>query len=184
VTALALFYIAGAVATVGALVLLDRQRRRFLGGVRQNPRVHHSTRGATGTQASAAGAAVRRSVVPVEPAMPADLPTDADEAMVYIDASGRCTFSNASARDLFNCKGGDVILSDALQGGHEELHALLEVLKREGVVAQHPTALAAPWHTPLEISGLALRDQNGGAWRAALFIHRRTTPDLLRGALP
>jgi PAS domain-containing protein len=187
VTGLSVLYVAGVVATVGALLLLDRQRRRFLAASRQQrvqPEEHFLPSPATAPPASDATEPPIGSGAASELTPPVSLPADTNEAMVYIDATGRCTFPNEAARDLFHWKSGELVLSDILAGGREEFHELLDILKREGVVAQHVTALADPSGTPLEISGLALRDQNGNAWRAALFIHRRTTPHLLRGALP
>ncbi len=186
-TGLSALYIAGAVVTAGALLLLDRQRRRFLAASQQEPTLPDDqllTSPVTAPQASSAIEPVLGSAAAPEPTSAVSLAPETNEAMVYIDATGRCTFPNEAARELFNWKSGELVLSDVLAGGREEFHEVLEILKREGVLAQHVTALADTSRAPLEISGLALRDQNGNAWRAALFIHRRTTPHLLRDALP
>ena len=56
-----------------------------------------------------------------------------------------------------------------------ESAALLDRLSRHRVVESHPTALAGA-NTPVEISGVALRDRDDNVWGAALMIRRRTAP--------
>lgn len=94
------------------------------------------------------------------------------EAVVYVDASGECTFGNQAARDLLHWSAGNLALRDVLAGGRGESDALMESLVRRGLVEQHPSILAGPSRAPLEISAVAVRDRDDNLWGAALFIRR------------
>ncbi len=102
------------------------------------------------------------------PAAPGPPP---NEGIVYIDATGHCTFANRAARELLHWRTGELLLRDVLVGGTQESAALLEELAQHGSVESHATALAGASPEPLELSGVALKDRDDNLWGAALSIH-------------
>ena len=102
----------------------------------------------------------------------APVATDNDEAVVYVDATGECTFANQAARELLHWTAGQLALRDVLAGGRGESEALMESLARRGLVEQHPSTLAGPTRAALEINAVAVRDRDDNLWGAALFIRR------------
>jgi PAS domain-containing protein len=99
-------------------------------------------------------------------------PGSPQDGIVYIDADGRCTFINQAARTLLQWDDRNLALSDVLAGGAAESAELVEALKRQGLVEQHRTSLAAAASIPLELSAVALRDRDDNLWGAAVFIHK------------
>jgi PAS domain-containing protein len=98
-----------------------------------------------------------------------------EEAVVYVDAQGQCTFANRAARELLRWEGGNLALRDVLAGGSPESDALLASLARRGLIEEHRSALAGPTRAPLDISAVAVRDRDDNLWGAALFIRRRVS---------
>lgn len=183
--------VAAAIAVGVELVTLQRQRRLLL---HDRPRRRFFVRSVQGSAQLAAlsppGPTTQPSATPTtEPA--AATPHNGgngsrrtqprsshpQDGIVYIDADGRCTFINQAARTLLQWDGGSLRLSDVLAGGAAESAALVEALKRQGLVEQHLTSLATA-STPLELSAVALRDRDDNLWGAAVFIH---TPAVASG---
>lgn len=154
------------------LFLLDPQRRRFfLGYVQGRAEMPPQLEPAILTEAPAPNAPIRapRHRVPV--ASPSESGAS-DEAVVYVDATGQCTFANQAARELLDWSTGNLALRDVLAGGRGESDALMESLARRGLVEQHPSTLAGPTRAALEINAVAVRDRDDNLWGAALFIRR------------
>jgi PAS domain-containing protein len=146
------------------LLLIDPQRRRFFLRYMQRRR-----------EVPSLLATPRSSVEPVAPAAAdtaAPAATDSNEAVVYVDASGECTFANQAAHELLQWNVGQLALRQVLAGGRDESEALMDALARRGLVEQHPSTLAGPPYTPLEITAVAVRDRDDNLWGAALFIRR------------
>ena len=173
------------VAVVGIeLAILTRQRRLFLRDPqrrgffvryaqrsrRSAPQLRRPSLAAPPRPAApATPVAAATKPLPVAPVASAE-PGGTNEAVVYVDAQGHCTFANRAARDLLHWSAGELALRDVLAGGTGESDALLEALARHGLVEQHPSFLAGPAPAPLEISAVALRDRDDNLWGAALFI--------------
>lgn len=146
------------------LFLRDPQRRRFFVGYVQR----------SGAAAPLRPPATAPSAAAPQPALPLATGSSAapDEAVVYVDATGECTFANQAARELLHWSEGNLALRDVLAGGRGESDALMESLARRGLVEEHPSTLAGPTHAPLEISAVAVRDRDDNLWGAAVFIRR------------
>ena len=165
------------------LIALHRQRRLFLSDPQRRRFLLSYVQRRTGaTPASSPRAAARLLKAPNAPAAaarqtsPASSPSSAaavsSEAVVYVDATGQCTFANQAARELLHWNTGNLALRDVLAGGRGESDALMESLGRRGLIEQHPSTLAGPTHAPLEINAVAVRDRDDNLWGAALFIRR------------
>jgi hypothetical protein len=174
--------VALAVFAVAALRWLNRQRGLFLGDPqRRRFFVHYMQR-------MAHALTQERPVIPRFP--PVSVPLhqlkapaghevpgaqgrrNGDQGVAYVDAEGRCTFANETARDLLHWYKGELALSDVLAGGPEECAALLAALAQQGTVEPHPTSLSGPRAMPVELSAVALRDRDDNFWGAAFFIRR------------
>lgn len=163
------------------LFLRDPQRRRFfLNYVREGV--------ASVTAASHAGTAIAAPTGPAVAAPPSPgrstatpAATDTNEAVVYVDATGECTFANQAARELLHWNAGTLALHNVLAGGRGESDALMESLARRGLVEQHASTLAGPTHAPLEISAVAVRDRDDNLWGAAVFIRRAAGAPVVTG---
>jgi PAS domain-containing protein len=161
------------------LFLLDPQRRRFFLGYVQG-------RAATPPQPRPHDPRLEPALQTEPPAPNASIPAArdsarvasssesgaSDEAVVYVDATGQCTFANQAARELLHWSTGNLALRDVLAGGRGESDALMESLARRGLVEQHPSTLAGPTRAALEINAVAVRDRDDNLWGAALFIRR------------
>jgi PAS domain-containing protein len=176
ITLLAVIGIAAAIQLIALnrqrrLFLSDPQRRRFfLSYIKRAESIaaSHSRAGETLVAAPAApGPSAAPSPTPASVSVTASSP---DDAVVYVDATGECTFANQAARDLLHWSTGSLALRDVLAGGRGESDALMESLARRGLVEQHPSTLAGPTHALLEISAVAVRDRDDNLWGAAVFI--------------
>jgi PAS fold len=161
------------------LFLRDPQRRRyFLGYVQRTIEPAEIRARPAEATILAANAIPRLSKTDA----PACAPTPAlDEAVVYVDATGECTFANQAARDLLHWNTGSLALRDVLAGGRGESDALMAALARCGLVEQHPSTLAGPTHAPLEINAVAVRDRDDNLWGAAVFIRRAAAAPVTAG---
>ena len=160
-----------ALAKQRRLFLRDPQRRRFFLGYVTGDDVASRPRPGNGDATEPATSAGTDPSARRAPSAATPAAADA-EAVVYVDASGQCTFANQAARELLHWNAGDLSLRDMLAGGRGESDALMESLARRGLVEQHPSTLAGPTRAPLEISAVAVRDRDDNLWGAALFIRR------------
>ena len=182
---IALLAVSG-IAILVQLLALDRQRRLFLSDPqRRRFFLGYMDRRSVQTAASPAPSSGAGRIAPADvmissaESTAAQIPsergtahraTDADEAVVYVDATGECTFANQAARQLLRWNTGQLALRDVLAGGRGESEALMKSLARRGLIEQHSSALAGPSGAPLEISAVAVRDRDDNLWGAALFI--------------
>lgn len=95
---------------------------------------------------------------------------------MYVDAAGRFTFANQTARELLQWTSGERALSDVLAGGSGEATTLLEAVARQELIQQRTIWRSGSASVPLDVSALALRDRDGNLWGAALFIRRADEP--------
>jgi PAS domain-containing protein len=153
------------------LLVADPMRRSFFVRHIRNPRARLSpTPAVIPPPPERIEPRIPTAAAPTTPVVAAPgLPSD--EGILYIDATGHCTFANRAARKLLRWRTGELVLRDVLAGGIRESAALLEELAQRGAVESHATALAGASPEPLELSGVALKDRDDNLWGAALSIH-------------
>jgi hypothetical protein len=99
-----------------------------------------------------------------------------ERAVLYVDATGRCTLADDAARALLQWNSGELSLADVVAGGVPEAADLLATLARDGTIETHATRLRTPHDLPVDLTAVAVRDRDDNLWGAAFFIRGTHTP--------
>ena len=145
-----------------------RYRRRLLLDVRlRNFQVPPPRSKGRKTPPAVSPIAESAAVLPSNPHVPA-VP---ERAVLYVDATGRCTLADDAARALLQWTSGELSLADVVAGGVPEAAHLLATLARDGAIDVHATRLRTPHDLPADLTAVAIRDRDDNLWGAAFFIH-------------
>jgi len=170
-----------AVLAVVPVIRHLRYRRQLLLEVRlrnfQVPPSRPQRRTAPMTAVPKADRAAPPPIAPPGPAVETAPPAPAvpERAVLYVDATGRCTLADDAARALLQWTSGELSLADVVAGGVPEAADLLATLARHGSIEAHATRLRTPHGVPVDLTAVAVRDRDDNLWGAAFFIHGART---------